>query len=121
MANRNLTVEPRSITLGEVSVNAVIRSESSPQRWQVIVVLSRAPNLPAVQGDEVEAQLFDACGTPLRLVERPQGDLVEVGSSLGTSVNAGFRFQDSGTTLARLLVHYQGNTARFRVVSVEIQ
>lgn len=117
MVDRKFFVEPTSIPIGDTSVTAQIRLDQPGDQWDVIIVISRAPGLDPIQGQEVDAQLIDAQGSSMKVLERPTRLLVEVGGSLGTSANARFRFQDSTAVPERLLVTYQDQTASFRVVS----
>ena len=117
MSDPSFSIEPRSFAIAETSVSAVICPDRADNRWDVTVILSRAPDLPPIQGRDVDAQLLDARGSPLHVLERPQGVLAEFGGGLGSSATSLFRFQDSGVLPAELLVSYQDQTARFRVVS----
>jgi len=116
MDTGGFAVEPFSLPLGEMNISAVIQLDRIANRWDVIVVFSRFPDQAPIQGEEVDVQLLDDHGMALKVLERPSGPLVEAGGSLSTSANALFRFQDSGTTLSELLVTYQVQTVRFRVV-----
>jgi hypothetical protein len=68
-----------------------------------------------MRGEEVEAQLMDPSGHAFEVSKRPSGLLVEVGGSLGTSVNADFAFADAEKTPESLLVSHRDQTVRFRI------
>jgi hypothetical protein len=107
--------EPSSLPLRDVSVSAVLARDRDRGRWDVTVVLSRAPDQERVQGNEVQAQLLDEHGVPFKTLERPSGPLVEAGGSLGMSANAPFCFAATEAAPAGLTVTYRGQTVRFRV------
>jgi hypothetical protein len=119
METDSLIIEPFSQSLTEVSVSAVLRYDRPARAWEVIVALSYAPDRNSVNGDEIDAQLFDTEGTPLKLAERPSGQLPGAGGSLGMSSNARFLFQESAATPGELHVTYRGETARFKVIPGE--
>jgi len=107
---------PSSIPLGDVSVSAEIGRDRPEERWEVTVVISRAPDQELIQGGEIEAHLLTENGTGLPLLDHPTGALVEAGGSLGVSANAVFGFRDSAILPTRLRVTYRGETAVFDVV-----
>ncbi|MBV9778566.1 MAG: hypothetical protein JOY62_01220 [Acidobacteriaceae bacterium] len=94
-----------------------VGSSETAHECEVTVVFSRADNLAPLEAHDVEAQLLDARGTPLQLLERPSGNLVEFGGTLGNSVNALFRFQSSGGAPSEALVSYRGESVRFQIVA----
>jgi hypothetical protein len=102
--------------LDDVSVSAVLNLDRDRVRWDVTVVLSRKPDQEPVQGSEVQAQLLDQHGVPLKALERPSGPLAEAGGSLGMSANAPFRFAATETAPGGLTVTYRDQTVRFRVL-----
>lgn len=119
METDSFIVEPFSQSLTEVSVSAVLRHDRPARTWEVIVALAYAPDRNSVNGDEIDAQLFDTEGAPLNLLERPSGLLPGAGGSLGMSSNARFLFQDSAAPPGELHVTYQGETSRFKVIPGE--
>ncbi len=119
MLNKNISVEPQSLPIGNTSVYVEVSSEQASDNWNVMIVFSRAPNQAPIQGQQVKVQLLDNRGVPLEVLERPSSTLVEVGGSLGTSANALFRFQNTKSTPAQLLVTYQEQTLRFWILSEE--
>ncbi len=116
MTQHEFTLEPKSTSVGGMSVLAKLERDASADRWNATIVFSRAPDLPPMPGNEVDAQLLDAGGASLKVLERPSGALAEAGGSLGNSANAVFRFQGSKVEPAELVVTYRGQTVRFRVV-----
>lgn len=107
--------QPSSIRLGDVSVSAELGRDRPAERWEVTVVISRAPDQELIGGSEIDAQLLSEDDTNLPLLDHPTGALVEAGGSLGVSANAVFGFRDSGTLPTRLRVTYRGETAVFVV------
>jgi hypothetical protein len=116
MPGRELRTRPFSQSIGEESVSATLLSEPSANFWAVTVVISRRPNQPAVDGLEVDAELFDSKGQATDLVERPTGPLTEAGTSLASSVNAVFKFRYVERP-AKLVVSYRGGKAMFEIDS----
>jgi hypothetical protein len=119
MIEQGFSTRPDSIPLGEMEVYAEVQFDQASECWQVVVIFSRAPDLPPLQGQDVDAHLVDARDVSLEVVERPKKVLVEVGGGLGNSVNAPFRFRASGAAPARLSVTYLGRTVQFQVVPRE--
>jgi hypothetical protein len=109
-------IQPSSIPLGDVSVSAEVARDRAAGRWEITVVISRAPDQQLIQGNEIAAQLLTKDGTSLPPLDHPTGPLVEAGGSLGMSANAVFGFQDSGTLPTGLRVTYRGETAVFNVI-----
>ena len=116
MTPNELTLEPKSASLGGMSVVAKLAPDPSADRWEATIVFSRAPDAPLMSGKDVDVQLLDAGGSPLKVLDRPPGPLPEVGGSLGNSANARFHFERSKLEPAELAVTYGGETVRFRVV-----
>jgi hypothetical protein len=112
-----LTVEPKTSSLGGMSVSASLNRGESHAGWDVTIVFARAPNLPPLQGEEVSVQLLDSQGKSMSILERPSKVLPEFGGSLGNSANAHFHFESSGVTPAELVVTYRGEVTRFRIVA----
>ncbi len=108
--------QPSSIPFGDVSVSAEIGRDRPTDRWEVTVVVARAPGQEAIKGSEIEAQLLTDSGESLPVLDRPSGPLVEAGGSLGMSVNAVFGFLDAGTIPTQLRVSYRRQTADFDVI-----
>lgn len=117
MNSLNLITEPFSHPIGDDNISATIRLEQPADVWAVTVVIQRAPDQRAIDGQAVSAQLFDENGVPLKLVRRASGPLAEAGGSLGTSANAIFQFQGSQSLPLELRVTYQGLTVTFRIVN----
>ncbi len=113
MIQRDLLVEPKTISIAGMSVSAKVSPDRDGNRWNVTVVFSRAADLPPLDGRDVEAQLLDDKGSPLELLERPSGVLVEFGGSLGNSANAEFRFRRPDVIPAKLLVTYRASQGVF--------
>jgi hypothetical protein len=113
MPDQYVAVEPASISLGESIVSADICLDRVHDRWEVLVVFTRPPNQAPMQGQDVDAQLFDVHERKLKVLEHPSGPLVEFGGSLGNSVNALFRFQNLGVAPSRLLITYQSQAVCF--------
>jgi hypothetical protein len=111
------SLDPFSIPIDDVTVSGTLQQNILNNCWDVTIVISRAPNQRQMNGVEIEAQLLDVHGRPFTLLERPAGPLVEAGGSLGVSANALFRFLDSKTIPAKLVVTYRGKTVNFDVVS----
>ena len=116
MQAKAFATEPFSLPIGEVTVSAVLSLDQSHNIWDVIVVLARTPGEDFIKGEEVDAQLLDRRNKALKVLERPSEPLVEAGGSLSVSANARFRFQGSKAVPAHLVVTYQDQTVRFRVV-----
>jgi hypothetical protein len=115
MSSTTLGVEPFSLPLGDVQLSAVIRPNEANQRWDVTVVISRAPGLPLMRADEVDAQLIDAQNQFFKVLARPTGLLVSAGGSLSESSNAVFQFQATQNTPAQLNITYHGQPVHFRL------
>jgi hypothetical protein len=101
-----------------MSVLSRLERSESGDYWDVTVVFSRAADQPPIPASDVNAQLLDAAGNPLKVVERPQRALVEAGGSLGTSANALFKFEASKAEPAVLAVTYRDQTVRFNVIAI---
>ncbi len=110
------TVTPSEQLCGSVSISALLRLDRATNQWVVTVVITRTAGQPPIQGRDVDAQFLDSRGRPLSVLERPSGSLVEAGDSLGMSANALFRFADATAMPAELIVTYEGQSGRFRVV-----
>jgi hypothetical protein len=113
---QTFVTQPSSIPLGDDSVSAELGRDRPANRWEVTVIVSRAPDQKLVHGSEIEAQLLTEDGAGLPVLDHPTGSLVEAGGSLGMSANAVFGFRDSGTLPTRLRVIYRGRTAVFDVI-----
>jgi|DewCreStandDraft_5_1066085.scaffolds.fasta_scaffold00317_22 hypothetical protein len=116
MALDEYILEPSSLPLSNVSISALLQLERATNQWVVTVVITRAAGQPPIQARDVDAQLLDSQGGPLPVLERPSGPLVEAGDSLGMSANALFRFADTAAVPAELIVTYEGQPVRFRIV-----
>lgn len=116
MTQPEFAVEPQSASIDGMSVLAKLERSTSGDQWDATIVFSRAADQPPIPATDVDAQLLDAAGTPLKVLERPERALVEAGGSLGTSANARFRFEASKAEPATLAVTYRGQTVRFSVV-----
>lgn len=119
MKRNPFVVEPFSLPIGMTEVSVVISQNQPNNSWDVTVVLTRAPDQALIHSSELDAQLVDDKGIALKLLEHASGTLVEAGGSLGTSANAQFQFEDSNIIPAHLLVTYQNQEVRFRVVSTD--
>ena len=108
-------VEPMSASLGEITVTPVLRFDVSHNVWDVIIVFAYAPKEISMSGEDVDAQLLDLADTPLEMLARPAGPLVEVGGTLTRSANAHFRFQGRQVEPACLCVTYRNEELRFRI------
>ena len=117
MFQGSFAMEPRALTVAGMSVLPQMSADRSGDLWNVTIVFSRSAGLPAMQGQDVDVQLIDSNGAVMPVVERPSGPLVEFGGSLGNSVNAAFSFRSSHLEPKELVVTYQGEAGRFRVVS----
>jgi hypothetical protein len=105
-----------SLRDADVSVRLAFRPEE--HAWDVRVALSRRPDLPQAEADDLTARLLDAAGSALPVFSEPSGQLVEVGGGLGVTANAEYRFAapTSGEAPSRVEVEYRGESARFDLV-----
>lgn len=102
-------------TVAGMSVSAQINADESGKDWKVKIVFMRPDGAPPMHGSDVEVELLDSHGGRLKRLEGPRGDLIEVGGSLGNSVNADFVFGTSDAHPSKLLVGYQGQSAAFTI------
>src|SRR3954451_13846224 len=107
-----MRVRPESLELGDATVSADL-ARAPEQGWLATVLLVRGPGSPRIAASDVDVQLIDAAGTELAVLERPTGELVEAGGSLGTTANATFRFGSSAAVPAELIVRLWDATGRF--------
>jgi hypothetical protein len=111
---------PSSRSLRDADVSVRLAFHPEEPAWDVSVALSRRPDLPRVEADELEARLLDAAGSALPVLAEPSGQLVEVGGGLGVTANAEYRFASpaSGEAPSSVEVEYRGEGARFDLVPV---
>jgi hypothetical protein len=109
---------PSSHSLRDADVSARLAFRPDELAWDVSVLLSRRPDLPQVEADELTTRLLDPVGSPLPVLSQPSGRLVEVGGGLGVTANAEYRFAapTSGEAPSRLEVEYRGESAGFDLV-----
>jgi hypothetical protein len=119
MQTETFAVEPVSLSLGELTISALIEKTSVNNIWEVVVIFSRSPGPQLMEANDVEAKLFDAQDNSFTVVERPSDALIEAGGSLRVSANARFCFQGSGKTPLYLEVAYKKQRVRFRVVPIQ--
>jgi hypothetical protein len=102
---------PSSHSLRDADVSARLAFRPDELAWDVSVLLSRRPDLPQVEADELTTRLLDPVGSPLPV-------LSEVGGGLGVTANAEYRFAapTSGEAPSRLEVEYRGESAGFDLV-----
>jgi hypothetical protein len=115
MPAAQLVTLPFALALGAATLSATLTFDHDLEAWNVILVISRQPGQPPVDGNEVDARLFDAEGHSMELMEQPKGALVEAGTSLSSSVNAPFKFRSTQTPPARLVVSFRGGTVEFAI------
>ena len=116
MSRTRLAVEPRSQPLGDWSVTAELDYDGAAGRVEVVIVISRSPDLPPLLGEDIDVEVLSSGERPLRLVDRPHGPLVELGGSLAMSVNARLTFASGGAEPMFLVVAARGQSVRFRIV-----
>lgn len=98
------TTRPAIHIIDNMSVKAdVTRSKNG---WDVLVVITRAPNLAPMYANALDIGLFDANEKKYRLCESPSGYLTEFGSSLSTSINARYSFVGALDAPQRLQISY---------------
>jgi hypothetical protein len=119
MQSGNFITEPKSRTIGVVTVSAVLQHDPANDIWSVIIVLSRSPGQELVKGEEVNVLLFGRQGIAWPVIERPSGPLTEAGGSRGVSANARFRFQSSKESPELLVVMYQSQSVSFSIILKE--
>jgi len=109
------TTDPVEVTVTGGTVSAIVEPEPDGS-WLVTVVISRSPPPPAaIDGADVDAELFGSDSRALPQIERPTGRLVEAGGSNSTSANGSFRFAHAYGPPAELEVRWQGYFARFHL------
>ncbi|MCA2517516.1 MULTISPECIES: hypothetical protein [unclassified Microcystis] len=109
-------MEPYLLPIQDVSISALIQRDQSANRWNLTVIISRAPDQDIIQASEVDAQLLMKEGTQLKQVERPSDALVEAGGSLSSSANAVFSFQNANIIPEHLEVSYRNQTVQFQIL-----
>lgn len=109
----------RSFREGDVSVGLVFRPDDAA--WDVLVTLIRPPDLPQLEAYELTVRLLDAADLSLPVLSEPSGLLVDVGGSLGTTVNVDYRFATpaSDESPSWIEVEYRGERASFALVPAE--
>lgn len=115
MASLAWETEPSWVDVEDVTIRAFLRAGQRRKEWDLTVVVGRGPDQPLLAASDVAAELIDAQGRPLPLVERDTGLLVEAGSSLGVSANANFRFAAAEADPKEVRITYRGHDLRFQV------
>lgn len=115
-ARQNLVVEPRWISIDEISVSADIHLDQANHRWEVTVILSQPPDTGSIQGYEIDAQFLDESNNAMRQEKRPLGPLPETAEELRSAADARFQFRANGHLPAHLLVICRDQRIKFRVV-----
>jgi hypothetical protein len=112
---------PSSHSLRDADISIAVAFRPDDPAWDVLVTMSRLPDLPRVEADELTTRLLDAAGAALPVLSEPAGRLVEVGGGLGTTVNAEYRFAapTSGAVPGRIEVEYRGEGASFELVAAD--
>lgn len=115
MTSQELRTDPPSVDLPDGVLSAVVAPAEPDSGWRLTVVIARGPDEPRLDARDVDAELEDAAGCRLPLIERDRGLLVDAGGSLGTSANAVFRFGVGSAPPAALRVTFRGRSADFRL------
>ena len=116
MQYKEYQLEPTSLPLREMTASAVLRLNLSNHVWDVIIVFAYAPKQTSMIGEDIDAQLLDYAETPLEMLTRPAGPLVEVGGTRSRSANAHFRFKAKQDKPAYLHATYRNEELRFKIV-----
>lgn len=110
---------PPTVDLDSGSLTVRLSFDKRTGSWVVFVLITRHRGRdlgePAIQGEDVSAQLIDEDGRELLVEEAPSGELREAGGGLGVSAGAPFRMRGSGARPTALIVEYAGKTFRFDV------
>lgn len=106
--------------MGEIRVSADLHYQPAERRWRVTMLLSAPDDLgddpDAVQGEEMNARLFDERGIEMEQLSRPAGPLPALAEELRILVDAPFVFADTGYAPAQLQFTNQQHVLKFEVV-----
>jgi hypothetical protein len=116
-----LLAVPSSRSLEDADISVAVAFRPGEPSWDVRVSLSRRPDLPQVDADELTVRLLDVAGQALPVLSEPSGPLVEVGGGLGTTTNADYRFAapNSDQAPGGVEVDYGDKAASFELVPTE--
>jgi len=108
-----LTPHAACRVVGDETVVPRIMKPSAEDGWTVVVAISRNGTDPTQHASDIDVNVYDRSGVALAAVEKPQGALVEMGGSLGTTGNARYRLDATDTLPAVHVVTYRGEALRF--------